>query len=71
MLLGSFNRLKGIMQRIGYWYSLFCSLAVTIVLFLFPCYKPMVRPMLIGLGLFSLLITFLWGYAFREKPAGH
>jgi hypothetical protein len=67
MLLGSFNRLKGIMHSIGYWYSLICSVAITVTFFLFSFNRPMLK----WIGLFSLFITFLWGYAFRNTPAAN
>jgi hypothetical protein len=62
MLLSSFNRLKGIMHSIGYWYSLIGLLAVTGAIFFFSFHVPVLK----WAGLLSLLVTALWCLSFRK-----
>ena len=62
MLLGSLNRLKGIMHSIGYWYSLIGLLAVTGATFFFSFHVPMLK----WAGLLSFFVTVLWCLSFRK-----
>jgi hypothetical protein len=66
MLLGSFNRLKGIMHGVGYWYALVVLVILAGLFFIFFRHVHVLR----WIGLIFMLIAMFWGYAFRGKPAG-
>jgi hypothetical protein len=64
MLLGSFNRLKGIMHSVGYWYALAVLVILAGLFFILFRHVHLLR----WIGLVFMLVAMFWGYAFRKKP---
>jgi hypothetical protein len=63
MLLSSLNILKGALRHIGYWYALFFLIIATgALMVLYPSLR-----VLKLIGLVFMLVTGLWGFAFREN----
>lgn len=66
MLFGSFNRLKGIMHSVGYWYALVVLVILAGLFFILFRHEHLLR----WIGLVFMLVAMFWGYAFRKKTAG-
>jgi small-conductance mechanosensitive channel len=64
MLLGSFNRPRGIMRSVGYWYALVVLVIVAGLFFILFRHVHLLR----WIGLVFMLAAMFWGYAFRKKP---
>lgn len=71
MLLGSFNRLKGIGHRIGYGYSLVVLFILAGLFFNQRHVQFYHTHLWKWMSLACIIMACLWGYAFREKSAGH